>query len=59
VPRKPKKEDGEQMTKTLIYLSDETRQRLKHMAVDDRVSMAELIRQALAEFLDKRKGGRR
>jgi predicted transcriptional regulator len=38
----------------MIYLSEEAHRRLKHLAVDERVSMAELIRQAVDEFLRKR-----
>lgn len=35
----------------MIYLNREIHQRLKHMAVDERVSMAELIRRAIDDFL--------
>jgi hypothetical protein len=38
----------------MIYLNPETHQRLRHMAVDDRFSMAELIRRAIYDFLGKR-----
>lgn len=41
------------LTKTMIYLNPEIHQRLKHMAVDERVSMAELIRRAINDFLRK------
>jgi predicted transcriptional regulator len=37
----------------MIYLNREIHQRLKHMAVDERVSMAELIRRAIDDFLRK------
>ena len=45
--------------KTMIYLEEEIHNRLKHLAVDERVSMAELIRRAVGEFLKKyqKKGG--
>jgi predicted transcriptional regulator len=45
--------------KTMIYLDEEAHTRLKHLAVDERVSMAELIRRAVDEFLKKykQKGG--
>ena len=45
--------------KTMIYLDETVHRELKHIAVDERVSMAELIRQAVDEFLKqrKRKGG--
>ena len=50
--------------KTMIYLEEEAHSQLKHMAVDERVSMSELIRRAVSEFLsrkgiNKRKGGRK
>ena len=47
--------------KTLIYIDAEVHNRLKHIAVDERVSMAELIRRAVDDYLKKipRKGGRK
>ncbi len=50
--------------KTMIYLEEETHSQLRHMSVDERVSMSELIRRAVDEFLSKRgvskrKGGKR
>ena len=50
--------------KTMIYLEEETHSQLRHMSVDERVSMSELIRRAVDEFLlkrgvNKRKGGKR
>jgi hypothetical protein len=46
--------------KTMIYLDGAVRNRLKHLAVDEGVSMAELIRRAIDEYLEKfpKKGGR-
>ena len=48
--------------KTMIYLEEEAHTRLKHLAVDERVSMSELIRRAVDELLARRarpkKGGR-
>ena len=46
--------------KTMIYLEEDTHLRLKHLAVDKRVSMSELIRRAVDEYLKKHstKGGR-
>jgi predicted transcriptional regulator len=41
------------LTKTMIYLNPEAHQRLRHIAVDERVSMAELIRRAIDDFLRK------
>jgi predicted transcriptional regulator len=45
--------------KTMIYLEEDTHSRLKHLAVDERVSMSELIRRAVNEYLKKhsKKGG--
>lgn len=45
--------------KTMIYLEEDAHLRLKHLAVDERVSMAELIRRAVDEYLQKhsKKGG--
>ncbi|MCZ6555201.1 MAG: ribbon-helix-helix protein, CopG family [Deltaproteobacteria bacterium] len=50
--------------KTMIYLEEEVHYQLRHLAVDERVSMSELIRRAVDEFLSKkgvrkRKGGKR
>jgi len=50
--------------KTMIYLEEEAHNQLRHLAVDERVSMSELIRRAVDEYLSKRgvskrKGGNR
>ncbi|MEE8113448.1 MAG: CopG family transcriptional regulator [Nitrososphaerales archaeon] len=47
--------------KTMIYLDDKVHTRLKYLALDKRVSMAELIRRAVDEYLKKipKKGGRK
>jgi predicted transcriptional regulator len=48
------------MTRTMIYLEEETHTKLRYLALDQRVTMAELIRRAVQEFLKKqKKGGRR
>ncbi len=49
--------------KTMIYLEEEIHNQLRHLAVDERVSMSELIRRAVDEYLSKRgvskkKGGK-
>jgi Ribbon-helix-helix protein, copG family len=51
---------GVKIMKTMIYLEKDTHLRLKHLAVDERASMSELIRRALDEYLKKHstKGGR-
>ena len=44
--------------KTMIYLEEDAHLRLKHLAVDERVSMSELIRRAVDEYLQNySKGG--
>ena len=52
---------GAKIVKTMIYLEEEAHKRLKHMAVDKEVSMTELMRQAVDEYLEhhsgKEKGG--
>ena len=55
------KTKGVNIVKTLIYIDGEAHNRLKHIAVDERVSMTELVRRAVDEFLKKyhQKGGKR
>ncbi len=52
---------GVKTMKTMIYLEEETHSQLRHMSVDEKVSMSELIRRAVDEFLKKqhthKKGG--
>jgi len=44
----------------MIYLDDDAHLKLKYLALDQRVTMAELIRRAVDQFLRKQeKGGRR
>jgi predicted transcriptional regulator len=52
---------GVKIMKTMIYLEEDTHSRLKHLAVDERVSMSELIRRAVDEYLSKhsKKGGKK
>ncbi len=59
MPKTKRKEVN--IVKTLIYIDEESHNRLKHIAVDERVSMTELVRRAVDEFLKKypKKGGRR
>ncbi len=49
---------GVKTMKTMIYLEEETHNQLRHMSVDERVSMSELIRRAVDEFLSKRGVGK-
>lgn len=50
---------GERIMKTMVYLPESVHSRLKHMAVDKRTSMADLIRQSIELFLrtPAKKGG--
>ncbi len=51
MPKSKRKEV--EIVKTLIYIDAEVHNRLKHIAVDERVSMTELVRRAVDEFLKK------
>jgi len=56
--------EGVKTMKTMIYLEEEVHSQLRHLAVDERVSMSELIRRAVDEYLSrkgvsKRKGGKK
>jgi len=50
---------GMKIMKTMIYLDEKVHIRLKHLATDGRVSMAELIRRAVDGYLKQlpKKGG--
>ena len=52
---------GVKIMKTMIYLEENAHLRLKHLAVDERMSMSELIRRAVDEYLEKhsKKGGKK
>lgn len=43
--------------KTMIYLDEDVHTRLRHMSVDERISMAEIIRRAIDDYLKTKKGG--
>jgi predicted DNA-binding ribbon-helix-helix protein len=47
--------------KTMIYLEEAIYERLRRLAFDERISMAELIRRALDEYLKnyRKKGGKK
>ena len=53
----PKTRRKEEIMKTIIYLEADAHNQLRHIAVDERVSMSELVRRAVDEFLKKRKKG--
>ena len=46
--------EGVKTMKTMIYLEEETHSLLRHMSVDEKVSMSELIRRAVDEFLSRK-----
>ena len=50
---------GVKTLKTMIYLEADIHNQLRHIAVDERLSMAELIRRAVDEYLKNypKKGG--
>ena len=50
---------GGRLMKTMIYLDESVHRRLKYMALDERVSMAELIRRAVDEFMAKKSASRK
>ncbi len=45
--------------KSMLYLEDAVHRRLKYLALDEGVSMAELIRRAVDEYLKRHYGRRR
>jgi len=47
--------------KTMIYLEDAVYEHLRRLAFDERISMAEVIRRALDDYLEKhsKKGGKK
>jgi len=51
--------EGVKTTKTMIYLEEEIHDQLRHMSVDEKVSMSELIRRAVDEFLSKKGVGKK
>ena len=44
------------MVTTTIALDEETHRQLRHLAVEERTSFRELIREAIAELLARREG---
>ena len=46
--------EGVKTMKTMIYLEEEVHSQLRHLAVDERVSMSELIRRAVDEYLSRK-----
>jgi len=52
---------GVTIMKTMIYLDEKVHNRLKHIAADGRISMAELIRRAVDVYLKTipKKGGKK
>ncbi len=53
---------GVKLMKSMIYLDEKVHRRLKYMALDERLSMAEIIRRAIDLYLrtpSGKGGGRR
>ena len=50
---------GAKLMKTLIYLDESVHRRLKYLALDERLSMAEIIRRAVDEHLGLHYGSKR
>ncbi len=50
---------GAKFMKTLIYLDKDVHRRLKYLALDERLSMAEIIRRSVNEYLGRHYGGKR
>ena len=50
---------GVRLMKSMLYLEDAVHRRLKYLALDEGVSMAELIRRAVDEYLKRHYGRRR
>ena len=55
---KTKPKTNPKYMKTMIYLDPALHSRLRHISVDERISMAELIRRAVTDYLKRRKVGR-
>jgi hypothetical protein len=48
--------EGPRMQTTTIALDDETHRRLRHLAIDERTTVRELIREAIGDLLTRRGG---
>ena len=54
--RKSVAEEGRKMVTTTIAVDEEMHRRLRHLAIDEKKSLRDLIREALAELLANRGG---
>jgi len=45
--------EGEEMIRTQVYLNEEQKRALEQLSLQERISLAELIRRAVDEFLEK------
>ncbi len=52
---KEEEQEEEGISKTTIRLPDEMLRELKHLAIDDRKTLTELVTEALSDYLKKRK----
>jgi hypothetical protein len=50
--------EGAKMQTTTIALDEETHARLRHLAIEEKTSFRELIREAIADLLKRRERGR-
>jgi hypothetical protein len=55
VRRKKSTEQEDKIMRTMIYLDAEMHNELRHLSVDEKISMSEIIRRALDEYLKKHK----
>ena len=49
-------QEAANMVTTTIALDEETHRRLRHLAIEEKTSFRELIREALADLLERRRG---
>jgi predicted transcriptional regulator len=50
--------EGPTMQTTTIALDEETHAKLRHLAIEEKTSFRELIREAIADLLKRRERGR-
>ncbi len=50
---------GAKLMKTLIYIEETVHRRLKYLGLDENLSMSEIIRRSVDEYLTKHYGRRR
>ena len=55
-PKQAGASEGPRMQTTTIALDDETHRRLRHLAIDERTTVRDLIREAIGDLLARREG---